>query len=88
MNFVIYGKENCQYCTMAKQLLEMRGQDFKYLTLDEDYSLDHMQAVVVEKTGTPPRTFPQILVQKDATEDFQHVGGFTELRDFMAQIAE
>ena len=88
MNFVIYGKPDCQFCNMAKQLLEMRGQDFKYLTLDEDYSLDHLQAVVVEKTGVPPRTFPQILVQEDADVDYKYVGGFTELREFMAQIAE
>lgn len=88
MNFVIYGKPNCQYCSMAKQLLEMRGQAFNYLTLDEDYSLDHLQAVVAEKTGIAPRTFPQILVQKEMDVDFVHVGGFTELREFMAQIAE
>ena len=86
MNFVIYGKPNCQYCTMAKQLLEMRGQPFAYLTLDEDYSLESLTTAVTEKTGVAPRTFPQIFMMED--DNSKHVGGFTELREFMAQIAE
>lgn len=86
MNFVIYGKPDCQFCNMAKQLLEVRGQTFNYLTLDVDYTLDHMKAVVEEKTGIPPRTFPQILVQETDVAEYKHVGGFTELRDFMAQV--
>lgn len=88
MNFVIYGKPNCQFCSMAKMLLEMRGQSFNYLTLDQDYSLDHMCNVILEKTGVPPSTFPQILMQESADVDYKYVGGFTELRELMAQIAE
>ena len=87
MNFLIYGKNNCPYCEMAKALLTQREKDFKYLTLDEDYSLEHVQSVIQVKTGVPPRTFPQILVQKD-DQDFTYVGGFDNLREFMAQIAE
>lgn len=88
MNFVVYGKPNCQFCDMAKQLLEMRGKDFNYLTLDIDYTLDHMQAMIAEKTGIPPRQFPQILVQESDVAEYEYVGGFTELREYMAQIAE
>ncbi len=86
MNFIIYGKPNCPFCTNAKILLEQREQDFKYLTLDEDYSLDQIQSLVLEKTGVLPRTFPQIFVEDG--EQLTHVGGFSELREFMAQIAE
>lgn len=87
MNFLIYGKNNCPFCEMAKQLLTQREKSFNYLTLDEDYSLDHVQDVITAKTGVPPRTFPQILVQK-GDEDYVYVGGFDQLREYMAQIAE
>lgn len=88
MNFVIYGKPNCQYCMMAKELLQMRGQPFNYLTLDEDYSLDHLVSMVVERNEPAPRSFPQILVQKGEGSDFEYVGGFDQLRSFMAQRVE
>ena len=32
----IYGKDNCAYCNMAKQLCESKGLDYEYLMLDED----------------------------------------------------
>lgn len=86
MNFVIYGKPNCQFCDMSKQLLTMRGEQFNYLTLDQDYDFVEMTNQVIATTGIAPRTFPQIFVEKDGVTT--HVGGFTELREFMAQIAE
>ena len=67
---VIYGKEQCAYCMMAKNLCEQKGLEYEYKMLNEDY--------------TPPeffdlfpgaRTFPQIVV------DGKHVGGFTELKE-------
>lgn len=85
MKFVIYGKPNCQFCSMAKELLQVRNQPFNYLTLDEDYSFDHLTAMVVERTKAVPRSFPQILVQKNDSSDFEYVGGFDQLRSFMAQ---
>ena len=33
----IYGKDNCAYCNMAKQLCESKGLDFVYRSLDVDY---------------------------------------------------
>lgn len=92
MQFLVYSKENCQYCSMAKELLTMRGKAFKYLTLDEDFSKEDIVNVVLEKTGTPPKTFPQIFVSNSdgefSLEDAQHVGGFMELRGYMAQVTE
>lgn len=86
MNFVIYGKPNCQFCEMSKQLLTMRAKEFEYLTLDQDYDFAVMTQAVIAETGIAPRTFPQIFVEENGV--VTHVGGFTELRDFMAQIAE
>ena len=86
MEFVIFGKPNCQFCEMSKQLLTMRDKQFEYLSLDQDYDLEAMTKAVVDLTGGPPRTFPQILSEVDG--EVTYVGGFTELRDLMAQIAE
>jgi glutaredoxin len=86
MNFVIYGKPNCQFCEMSKQLLSMREKEFEYLTLDQDYDFEVMTQAVIAATGIAPRTFPQIFVEELGA--VTHVGGFTELRDFMAQLAE
>lgn len=86
MTFVIYGKPNCQFCEMSKQLLTMRNKEFEYLTLDEDYEFAVMTQAVIAATGIAPRTFPQIFSESEGA--VTHVGGFTELRDLMAQIAE
>ncbi|MCX7557763.1 glutaredoxin [Xanthomonadaceae bacterium JHOS43] len=75
MEFVIFGKPNCQFCEMSKQLLTMRNKQFESMT-----------KTVVDLTGVPPRTFPQIL--SEVNGEVTYVGGFTELRDLMAQIAE
>ena len=36
----IYGKPNCSYCNMAKQICESKGLDFVYKSLDVDYKQD------------------------------------------------
>ena len=66
----IYGKDNCAYCNMAKQLCESKGLDYEYVMLDEDYTQDEF----FEKFPTA-RTFPQIIMDGEA------IGGFNELRD-------
>jgi glutaredoxin 3 len=66
----IYGKDNCAYCNMAKQLCESKGLEFEYLSLGLDYLRDEF----FEMFPTA-RTFPQI------TMDGEAIGGFTELRD-------
>ena len=66
----IYGKPNCGYCNMAKQICESKGLDFVYKSLDVDYKQDEF----FEKFPTA-RTFPQIIMDGGA------IGGFNELQD-------
>jgi glutaredoxin len=68
----IYGKDNCGYCNMAKQLCEQKGLEYEYLSLGLDYKQDDF----FEKFPTA-RTFPQI------TMDGEAIGGFTELRELV-----
>ncbi len=83
MMFTIYGKPNCPYCTRAKDTLDSKGIDYTYLTLDEDFTVPDLIDLVIAKTGVRPSTFPQIFVQEDGETDTTHVGGFTELVDFL-----
>ena len=32
--FIIYGKKECSYCTKAVELLQAKGCDFSYLSMD------------------------------------------------------
>ena len=33
--FIVYGREYCKYCRMAKKLLSTKSYEFKYFDLDE-----------------------------------------------------
>jgi len=66
----IYGKDNCAYCNMAKQLCESKKLEFEYMQLNVDYT----QEEFFENFPTA-RTFPQIIM------DGESIGGFTELRE-------
>ena len=37
MKITIYSKPNCPYCSMAKNLAEMKGAEVRYLMLGEDF---------------------------------------------------
>ena len=66
----IYGKDNCAYCNMAKQLCESKKLEFEYLSLGDDYSKEEFFSIF-----PTARTFPQIIMNEEA------IGGFTELRE-------
>jgi len=65
---VIYSKEYCPYCRMARQLLDNKGVDYQLIDIEGKHELrEHM----IEKSGR--RTVPQIFVGD------HHVGGFDDL---------
>ena len=66
----IYGKDNCGYCNMAKQLCEQKGLEYEYLSLGLDYLQDEFFEMF-----PGARTFPQI------TMEGENIGGYTELRE-------
>lgn len=65
----IYGKTGCVYCEQAKFLCQMKGIEFEYLQLGENYEFNELE----DRVGSPFRTFPQIFVNGD------HVGGYVDL---------
>lgn len=65
---IIYGRENCPQCTMAKALLDSRGIEYEYVDI---VALGKSAAEVTGRTDI--RTVPQVYL------DGQYVGGFNEL---------
>jgi len=68
---VIYGKTQCPYCDMAKQLCEQKGFEYEYKQLGTDFDRDEMLS-----TFPGARTFPQIIV------DGEKIGGYDALQRY------
>lgn len=65
---VVYSKENCPYCTKAKELLNARNIAFTEIRIDQDTSkLEEMLRL------SNRRTVPQIFIND------QPIGGFDDL---------
>lgn len=79
--FVVYGKDNCQYCSSAKKMLEVRKQDFVYKSLNEDYSVDDLKGLAKAVAGVEVKTFPQIFLLEG--DKIIHIGGFEETMKFL-----
>jgi len=56
MKITIYGKDNCTYCTMAKNLAESKGAEVRYLSMGKDYTAQNFMAEFPSA-----RTFPQVI---------------------------
>jgi glutaredoxin len=69
---IIYGKTQCPYCDMAKNMCEQKGIDYEYKQLGTDFDRNEML-----ETFPGARTFPQIIV------DGQKIGGYTELKELV-----
>jgi len=65
---VLYGKQTCPYCTMAKSLLTAKGQVWTEIDIEKEPG---RRAEMIERTGR--RTVPQIFIGD------RHVGGFDDL---------
>ena len=64
---VIYGKDDCPYCEMAKEEFLMRGIEFEFIDLKE------IGKSAAEVTGRDVKTVPQIYYNGN------YVGGYEEL---------
>lgn len=68
-DIVIYTKTHCSYCVRAKQLLNIKGVEFKEINVDDDMAKFD---VMVSKAGGK-RTVPQIFIND------QHIGGCDDM---------
>lgn len=54
---LIYGKPGCGFCEAAKNLCDIRGYIYEYLTLNEDYTKEQLL-----ENFPSAKTVPQIVV--------------------------
>lgn len=71
MKAVVYSKENCMYCVLAKNLLESKQVEFE--EIDAPSHLTEMMDAIKAAGSQPPRTVPQIFLEG------KHIGGYSEL---------
>lgn len=67
--FTIYSKPQCPQCDQAKMLLDLKGVQYKILTLGDDFTREEL----LEKVPTA-RSFPIIFRGEE------YVGGLTDLK--------
>ena len=68
VSIVLYGKQSCPYCTMAKRLLTEKGQSWTEIDIETEPG---RREEMIQRTGR--RTVPQIFIGD------RHIGGFDEL---------
>ena len=68
MEIIMYSKEYCPYCVMAKELLEKKGQ--KVTVIDVQHN-ESKRNEMIEKTGKT--TVPQIFING------KYIGGYDDL---------
>lgn len=67
--FTIYSKHQCSQCDQAKMLLDLKGVEYKTLTLGDDFTREEL----IEKVPTA-RSFPVVFKGEDL------IGGLLELK--------
>lgn len=73
MKAIVWSKDNCAFCDQAKALLEQRGIEFEEKKIGHGYTREQLLESVPNA-----RTVPQIFL------DEEHIGGFAELRQRLA----
>lgn len=74
MKAIVYSKNACGYCTMAKNLLKMKGVEIEEYNIQEDNDARARLFEECSKENVVPRTAPQIWL------DEKYIGGFEELK--------
>jgi glutaredoxin 3 len=69
MNIIVYSKDKCQQCDIAKMLLDMKGQEYTVKKLDEDFTQEELKALF-----PTARSFPIIVINGN------YIGGYSELK--------
>lgn len=72
MKVVIWSKNNCNFCTKAKELLTTNNITYEEYVLGENATKEELLKLVPNA-----RTVPQIFI------DNAHIGGYTELAEFV-----
>ena len=78
MTYIIFGKENCNSCSLAKALLDNNDIEYSYKDLVDEGNMK-LLLDLAEMTGVVVRTVPQIFIAQDYK--YTHIGGYKELSE-------
>jgi glutaredoxin 3 len=74
--FILYGINNCSYCTKSKQLLDDMGIYYEYFEIKAEEKSIFLNNMANETNNQ--RTFPLIF------HNSTFIGGFSELEEYLA----
>lgn len=78
MTYIIFGKESCNYCTLAKALLDNNDIEHSYKDVTDEGNMK-LLLDLAEMTGVVVKTVPQIFIAQDYK--YSHLGGYKELSE-------
>ena len=78
MEIVIYSKQNCTFCTKAKNLVKKLGLEYTEKKMEDFESTEAM----LEDIGKQVRTMPQITI------DDKLIGGYNQLVEHFADMGK
>ena len=74
MKYVLFVRESCPFCVKAKEILDLKGIEFKVVNFKEDQT-DILQEI---KKAYEWPTVPMIFQVRD-NSSIKFIGGFTDL---------
>ena len=75
MNFAVYSKENCPYCSKVKMALELTGNQFVVYNLNEHFTKEEFYSEFGEGSS-----FPQVIC------DDRKLGGCIETVKYLKEL--
>lgn len=78
MTYIIFGKESCNYCTLAKALLDNNDIEYSYKDLVDEGNMK-LLLDLAEMSGVVVKTVPQIFIADDYR--YIYIGGYKELSE-------
>tara|TARA_B110000196_G_scaffold302281_1_gene297129 strand:+ start:1244 stop:1513 length:270 start_codon:yes stop_codon:yes gene_type:complete len=75
MKIVIYSKNNCHFCTKAKELLTKLGLEYTEKKMEDFSSVDAM----LKDIGKKVKSMPQVKI------DEQLIGGYNQLLEYFVE---
>ena len=80
MNFTVYSKDGCPFCTKVQRVLELSEKRHVVYKLDRDFT----RTEFYDKFGVGS-TFPQVIMNVEGPDDGTHLGGCTETVKYLRE---
>ena len=78
MTYIVFGKESCNYCTLAKALLDNNDIEYSYKDVTDADNMKNLLDLA-EVSGVVVKTVPQIFIADDYK--YTYIGGYKELSE-------